>query len=399
MNENPSFPEPLGGIRVVALTHALAGPVCAMLLGDLGADVIKIEPLSGDFLRMAENGTLYVTFNRNMRGLALDLKKEEGRDIALRLTTKAQVLVENYLPGTLDRFGLGYDAIRQINPRIIYCSISGYGQTGPLRDRPGFDPIAQAMSGIMVTTGEPNGPPVRILPAMIDYGAGIHAALAVVLSIMEQQKSGNGQRIDISLLDVAINQMSSFITKYTVSGELPKRMGSGHNAWTPFEAFPTRDGSVLIAVTTDQIWQKFCSALGLVDLANNPRYATLKGRLENRKELVETLRKITHQYESLALESKLSAKDVPCAKLRTIAEIIQEPHVQSRQILENIDYPGLGEFTSVKTPMIISGKSPRTRLKPPLLGEHTKEVLREIGCTPQEIQDLIGRKIVAQKER
>lgn len=389
-------PTPLKGMKVVDLTHAWAGPTCTTLLGDMGADVFKIEPFSGDTFRIAAEGSLFVNMNRNKRGIVVDLKKEEGLQIVQKLLERADIFVENFLPGVVERLGLGYEEVSRLNPGIIYCSISGYGQSGPFRDRPGYDPVAQAMAGIMIAQGEPGGPPVRILPATIDYCAGINVAFAVVISLLERQKTGKGQRIDVSLLDVALNQMSPYVTAYSRTGELPQKMGSGHTAWAPYEAFPARDGMVLIAVITDQMWQNLCKALNLKDMADDPRYSSIPLRRQNREELVKALREITQQYESLELESKLLAMDVPCAKIRNIGEIVEEPHVKMRQILEDVIYPKMGKIKMVKTPIFFFGEPPQTRRQAPLLGEHTKEVLRELGYSDKVIDALIEKKIVLQ---
>jgi crotonobetainyl-CoA:carnitine CoA-transferase CaiB-like acyl-CoA transferase len=367
-----------------------------MLLGDMGAEVIKVESFAGDQFRLPMEGAHFVNFNRNKRGIALDLKKREGKEIVLRLASKADVFVENFLPGALERLGLGYDTISQLNLRIIYCSISGFGQTGPYRERPAYEPILQAMSGIMDTTGESDRPPVRIRPAMIDYCTGLNAAFGIVVSLIEREKTGHGQRIDVALLDVAINPMSPYVTHYKRTGELPKREGSAQPTAAPFQAFETRDGLIYIGAGTDEMWGNLCRALELQDLGSNPRYATRQGRVEHREELAEKLNKVTKEYESQDLENKLLAVDVPCAKIRTIGEIIQEPHVQSRGILEEVEYPMLGKIVTIKTPIFFSGKPTPTRLRAPLLGEHTREVLIELGYSDQEIEDLITKRIVIQ---
>jgi len=389
---------PLQGVKVVDLSHVQAGPTCSMLLGDMGAEVIKVESLTGDQFRLPMNGANFFNFNRNKRGIALDLKKREGKEVVLKLTEKADVLVENFLPGAMDRLGLGYETISQLNPRIIYCSISGFGQTGPYRERPAYEPILQAMSGIMDTTGEPDRPPARIRPAMIDYCTAMNAAFGIAVSLIERQKTGRGQRIDVALLDVAINAMSPYVTQFKRTGELPKRAGSSQPTAAPFQAFETRDGLIYIGAATDEMWKNLCRALGLEGLSSNPRYATRQGRIEHKEELAEELNKVTKQYRSQDLESKLLAMDVPCAKIRTIGEIIQEPHVLSRGLLEEVNYPALGKIVIVKSPIFFSGKSAPTRLRAPLLGEHTKEVLIELGYNDHQIQDMINRGIVKQYE-
>lgn len=387
---------PLDGVKVVDLSHVQSGPICAMVLGDMGAEVIKVESFAGDQFRLPMEGAHFVNFNRNKRGIALDLKKREGKDIVLKLAKKADVFVENFLPGAMDRLGLGYETISQLNPKIIYCSISGFGQTGPYRERPAYEPILQAMSGIMDTTGEPERPPVRIRPAMIDYCTGMNAAFGIVVSLIQREKTGKGQRIDVALLDVAINAMSPYVTQFKRTGELPKREGSAQPTAAPFQAFETCDGLIYIGAGTDEMWRNLCQALGLEELGGNPRYATRQGRIQHRVELAQAVNRVTKEYESQKLENKLLAMDVPCAKIRSIGEIIQEPHVQSRGLLEEADYPTMGKIVTMKTPIFFSGEPTPTRLRAPLLGEHTREVLIELGYSDQEIEDLITKRIVIQ---
>jgi len=390
---------PLENVKVVDLTHAWAGPACSVLLGDMGADVIKVEPLAGDFYRVSMDGSLFVSINRNKRSIALNLKIHEGLQIILRLLKNADVLIENFSPGTMDRIGLGYAEVSKVNPGIIYCSISGFGQNGPYRERRGYDPVAQAMSGIMIATGEPGRPPVRILPAMIDYGAGIHAAYGIVTSLLARQESGRGERIDVSLLDVGINQMAPYITHFSRTGEMPTRAGSGHMSWAPYQAFGTRDGYVLIAVTTEKMWKGLCEALHLNHLGNDVRYSTLKGRVMHKNELVEEMGRMTKDYDSDALEAKLLAAGIPCSKLMNVGEVIEDPHVQMRGLVEDVSYPGMGKIKVVRTPIHFSGGFPETRLKPPLLGQHTTEILREMGYSEQEIRRFIEGGIALQSEQ
>ena len=316
---------PLKGVKVIDFSHAWAGPTCTMLLGDAGADTIKVEPTTGDFYRTAMDGAVFINVNRNKRSIALDLKTNEGRRIALKLLERADVLVENFVPGVMDRLGLGYQTISKMNPRMIYCSISGFGQEGPYHKRPSFDPVAQAMSGIMLATGEPDRPPVRILPPMIDYSAGIHAAYGIVIALLNREQTGKGERIDISLMDIGIVQMGAFVTHYTMTGELPERMGSAHKAWAPYQAFEASDGWVLIAVASDEMWLNLCKVLKLEDLGNDSRYATPQSRRKHRKELAESLTKVTRQYRARELESLLSEAGVPSGQLRNIAEVMEDP--------------------------------------------------------------------------
>lgn len=385
---------PLKGVKVIDFSHAWAGPTCTMLLGDAGADTIKVEPTTGDFYRTAMDGAVFINVNRNKRSIALDLKTNEGRRIALKLLERADVLVENFVPGVMDRLGLGYQTISKMNPRMIYCSISGFGQEGPYHKRPSFDPVAQAMSGIMLATGEPDRPPVRILPPMIDYSAGIHAAYGIVIALLNREQTGKGERIDISLMDIGIVQMGAFVTHYTMTGELPERMGSAHKAWAPYQAFEASDGWVLIAVASDEMWLNLCKVLKLEDLGNDSRYATPQSRRKHRKELAESLTKVTRQYRARELESLLSEASVPSGQLRNIAEVMEDPQVKARHLIDDIEYPGLGKIKVVKNPIFFSGHAPRTQLQAPQLGEHTAAVLAELGYSEAEIQRLEDTGIV-----
>jgi len=385
---------PLKGVKVIDFSHAWAGPTCTMLLGDAGADTIKVEPTTGDFYRTAMDGAVFINVNRNKRSIALDLKTNEGRRIALKLLERADVLVENFVPGVMDRLGLGYQTISKMNPRMIYCSISGFGQEGPYHKRPSFDPVAQAMSGIMLATGEPDRPPVRILPPMIDYSAGIHAAYGIVIALLNREQTGKGERIDISLMDIGIVQMGAFVTHYTMTGELPERMGSAHKAWAPYQAFEASDGWVLIAVASDEMWLNLCKVLKLEDLGNDSRYATPQSRRKHRRELAESLTKVTRQYRARELESLLSEAGVPSGQLRNIAEVMEDPQVKARDLIDDIEYPGLGKIKVVKNPIFFSGHAPRTQLQAPQLGEHTAAVLAELGYSEAEIQRLEDTGIV-----
>jgi crotonobetainyl-CoA:carnitine CoA-transferase CaiB-like acyl-CoA transferase len=385
---------PLKGVKVIDFSHAWAGPTCTMLLGDAGADTIKVEPTTGDFYRTAMDGAVFINVNRNKRSIALDLKTNEGRRIALKLVERADVLVENFVPGVMDRLGLGYPTISKMNPRIIYCSISGFGQEGPYHKRPSFDPVAQAMSGIMLATGEPDRPPVRILPPMLDYSAGIHAAYGIVIALLNREQTGKGERIDISLMDIGIVQMGAFVTHYTMTGELPERMGSAHKAWAPYQAFEASDGWVQIAVASDEMWLNLCKVLKLEDLGNDSRYATPQSRRKHRKELAELLTKVTRQYRARELESLLSEAGVPSGQLRNIAEVVEDPQVKARDLIDDIEYPGLGKIKVVKNPIFFSGHAPRTQLQAPQLGEHTAAVLAELGYSEAEIQRLEDTGIV-----
>jgi len=379
----------LEGVRVIDFTHAWAGPICTMLLGDMGADVVKVEPISGAFMREAMNGAFFITANRNKRGIALNLKSNEGKAIAIKLLENADVAVENFVPGVMDKLGLGYEAVSKLNPRVIYCSISGYGQKGPYCKRPGFDPTAQAVSGIMLVLGESDDrPPVRIPPAIIDYGAGIHSAYGIAIALLDRDRTGKGQHIDVSLMDVGMVQMSLFITHYTMTGEIPRRMGSGHRAYAPYQAFETKDGWVMICIANDQTWKDFCKVLNLDNLFNDPRFATTELRLRYREQVVKAVSRVIRQYEARELETILNDVGIPSGMLRNVAQVIEDHHIQERHILEDMDYPNIGRFKIVKTPIFFNGEAPPTRIKPPQIGEHTVNVLEDLGYSAADIQRL-----------
>ena len=386
----------LEGVKVVDLTSAIAGALGTMVLGDMGADVIKIEPPGGEHYRHAYDGAILLATNRNKRGVALDLRTKEGQEIALKLASKADVFTENFVPGTADRLGLSYDKVSQVNPRIIYCSVSGFGQSGPYSQRPAYDPVAQAMSGIMIATGEADGKPCRQVTSLIDMTGSLYAVIGILGCLLDRERTGKGQRIDVSLLDTAVSAMNYYITHHSFTGKLPSRAGSGHSAWTPYQAFDTKDSPIWIGVSTDKFWVAFCQALKLDELGSDPRYSRDGGRREHRDELVAKVSEICQQYSSAELESRLAAAGVPCGRLLNVGEVSQDPQIQLRQLIEEWDYPGKGKIKTVRTPLMISGELAETRMQTPHLGEHTSQVLAELGYSEKEIQQLIEKGIAVQ---
>ncbi len=398
MENGREYPSPLAGIHILDFSHVQSGPICTVMLADLGAEVVKIEPFIGDQFREPMEGANFFNFNRNKRAMALNLKTPEGKEIVLKLAKRSDVVVENFLPGSMDKLGLGYEAIDRIRPGIIYCSISGFGQDGPFRHRPAYEPILQAMSGIMDSTGEPDRPPVRIRPAMIDYCTGANAAFAITAALLERGKTGKGQRIDIALLDVALYSMAPYVTQYKRRKELPERAGSAQPSGGAIQNFETRDGLVYVVAGTDHMFRNMCRVLNLESVAMDPRYATRKQRADRRAEISEILTRETRKYSSRDLEAKLLAADVACGMVRTVGDIVDEPHVQARAILEEAEYPSLGKIVSVKTPIYFSGKEAPFRRRAPRLGENTTEILKELEYSDEEIQALIGKGAALQAE-
>lgn len=388
----------LEGVNVLELSHVQAGPTCTTLLADMGAEVIKIESFSGDQFRASMGGANFANFNRNKRGISLNLRADEGKEIAYRLVKWADVFVENFLPGAMDRLGFGYEALRDLNPRIVYCSISGFGQTGPFRERPAYEPILQAMTGVMDCTGERDRPPVRVRPAMIDFCTGTNAAFGIASALFARQKTGKGQRIEVSLMDVGIYSMAPYVTHFKKTGELPQREGSALPAAAPHQNFETSDGLVYIGAGPDHAWQSLCKALGLEEMAKDPKYATRDQRGRLREEIARAVGRVVKNFTSQELEERLLSADVACGRVRTIGDIIEEPHVQMRGILEEVDHPVMGRITTVKTPVFIDGKPPQTRLRAPLIGEHTTEILKELGYDERRIEEFVAKGVARQSK-
>ena len=386
---------PLDGIRVIDLTQAIAGPAAGQILGDMGADVIKVEPLTGDHFRPSISGAWVPAVNRNKRGLALDLKTEQGREILWRLVRGADVFMQAFVPGVIDGLGFGYDAVAAANPRLVYLSVSGYGSTGPYSGRAGYDPCIQAETGQMEATGEPGGPPLRSGTAPVDYGTGTWGALGVAMALLQRAKSGQGQHVDLSLFDVGVAMMAHWITNLSRTGEVPQRMGSASQLVVPLQVFATRTQPVYVAATNDRIWRSFCKALDLADLAADPRLGSMADRIASRDWLIPRLEQVFAGLTSAEAVDRLIAAGVPCAPVQSVRELVADPHVQARQSVLERDYPGLGRLMFANSPLRLSEAPVTVRHDGPRLGQHTAEILREVGYGEAEIAAFEKQNIIA----
>jgi formyl-CoA transferase/CoA:oxalate CoA-transferase len=394
VDHSSGFSSPLKGVRVLEISHVQAGPVCGMMLADMGAEVTKVESFAGDMFRHPLEGANFQNFNRNKRAIAVDLKTPEGLEIVLGLAKKSDVLIENFLPGALEKLGLGYEAVRQSNPGIVYGSISGFGLTGAMRHRPAVEPIVQAMSGIMEATGDADRSPVRVRPAMIDYCTGASMAFAIAAALFKRANVGHGEHIDIALFDIALYAMSPYITYYKKRGKLFPRTGSAHPATAPNQNFETNDGFICIVASTDRMWRNLCRALGLSQACSDPRFETQAMRVKHATELGEIVNRETKNHSGLALEGMLLAAGVPCGKVRSIAEILDEPYIEERGLLESSDHRVSDKLETLKTPIFLSGKPAPLRRRAPMLGENTEEILRELGYSAQRIDELVEHDVV-----
>jgi formyl-CoA transferase len=376
--------QPLHGLRVLDLSRVLAGPYCTMVLGDLGADVIKVEPPGGDETRAwgppfaAGESAYYLCVNRNKRGIVVDFKTDDGQATLQELASKSDVLVENFRPGTLARYGLDYDSLRSRNPRLVYCSISGFGQTGPLRERPGYDFMIQAMGGLMSVTGDPHGEPMKVGVAAADLFAGQNAVIAILAALGARDRTGEGQYIDIALFDSQLGWLANVASNYLISGDLPKRHGNAHPNIVPYQSFAAADGWFALAVGNDKQFTRLCELIGQPEWARDDRFATNAARVIHRDALIALLEPLFALRRVDEWLSTLEAADIPCGPINTLEEVFAEPQVSAREMLVTMEHPTIGDLPLVGSPLKFSQTPVQYRLPPPRLGEHTEEILREI---------------------
>ncbi len=397
--------KPLEGVTVLDVTQSVAGPYCTMLLGDLGADVTKIErPEAGDDTRSwgppywNEESTTFLSLNRNKRSIALDMKHEEGQRIMWDLVRRADVLVQNLRTGILERMGFGYEAVRVENPRIVYCSMTAYGNVGPMRDFPGYDPLMQAFGGLMSVTGKPDDAPVRVGTSIMDMGMGMWGVIGILGALQNRERTGEGQLVEMSLYETALSWVPYQIMSYLGTGEVPKRHGSGTAMLAPYEAYPTRDGHILIAAGNNSLWGKLCQVLGLEKLPTDPRFVDNPNRVRNREALFEMLAERMSQDTTETWTERLWDAGVPCSPIRTMDQVVTEPQTEAVDILRPTAHPRIDGYTEVGIPVSWNGARPETRLVPPELGQDTRRILLEIGKSPEEIDGLLAEGAVADNQ-
>ncbi len=387
--------QPLDGIKVIDLTAAMAGPYCTQLLADFGADVLKIEPPGrGDMLRdfgppyLKGESPYYLLNNRNKRSMTLNIRTERGLEIFRKLVTGADVVVENYRPNVKKKLKIDYETLKEINPRLIYCSISGFGQTGPYADRAGFDPIAQGMSGLSSITGWKHSGPVRVGVAIGDSLGGIFGMYGILLALFERERSGQGQKVETSILEGLIAILGFQAAKYFATNERPEPQGNDHAMMSPYGTFKTKDGHMNIAAGNQGMWERLAKVLGLEHLIDDKRFLTVADRVINRPELTQLLEEKLTEKTTKEWEEILNQAGVANGPILFIDEVFQDSQVLHQKMLLEMDHPTIGKIKTIGFPTKLSRTPGQAKLHPPLMGEHTETVLKELGYGPEEIESM-----------
>jgi crotonobetainyl-CoA:carnitine CoA-transferase CaiB-like acyl-CoA transferase len=399
VNDERRPPMALEGIRVLDLTQVMAGPFCTMLLADMGADVIKIEPPDGEYTRKESQiapgvSASFLAVNRNKRGLTLDLKRPEGIDVLRRLVTTADVLVENYRPAVSRRLGIDHETLRALHPRLIYCSISGFGQTGPYASRGGFDLVAQGMSGIMSATGSEDGPPVKIGVPITDLGAALFATLGILSALRARHRTGRGQLVDTSLFEAGVALSQWEATEYWYTGLVPRRLGTAHRLNAPYQALRASDGHFTVGAANDRLFPRFAALLGLPHLPDDPRFADVPRRLRHRAELQAAIEAVTVRESRAHWLARCEAAGIPAGPIYSVPEAHADPHAQARGMVQELPHPDLGRVKTLGNPVKMSRTPPTLRRAAPGLGADTDGVLRELGFDAREVEALRAQRVI-----
>jgi formyl-CoA transferase len=394
-------PRALAGLRVLDQTHVMAGPFCAMLLADMGAEVVKIEPPGGEAARAVDLQAApgvpaaFLAMNRNKRGLGLDLERPEGGAIFKKLAATADVLVENYRPGVARRLGLDYDTLAAVNPRLIYCSISGFGRTGPYAGRGADDLIAQGMSGIMSATGSDAGPPVKVGVPITDLGAGLFAVFGILCALRARHVTGRGQLVDTSLFEAGLALSAWEATEYWYTGQVPRGLGTAHRLNAPYQAFRARDGHFTVGAANNNLFPRFCALLGLDHLVADSRFGTVANRLRHRTELEPLIEAVTVKQPRAHWLERCEAAGVPAGPIYSVPEALDDPHARARGMVQELTHPQAGRVKGLGNPVKMSRTPPTMVKAAPTLGEDTDAILRELGLPVSEIAALRAEGVVA----
>jgi crotonobetainyl-CoA:carnitine CoA-transferase CaiB-like acyl-CoA transferase len=393
--------KPLVGIRILDMTKVLAGPLCTQYLADLGAEVIKVETVQGgdDTRRWPPfrdgTGSIFLSVNRNKRSLAVDLKTPEGQAIVHKLAAASDVVLESNGTGVAERLRIDYDTLKPLNPRMIYCSISGFGRSGPMAGALGYDVILQAFSGIMGISGETGGGPIRSPFSPVDQTTGLHAVSGIMAALMRRGQTGEGCRFEVSLFETAMSFMNYTFGIYWEKGVEPEKCGSGHESLVPYQAFEASDKPVLIGVANDNLWRRFCGAVGRTDLTEDPRFVTIGDRAANRAACVGIVQDIVRTRTRDEWLILLNQIGVPCAPINTLGEALEHPHTAARGLVQEYEHPVLGPVKTIGQPIVFDGERAGVGTPPPMLGQHSRDVLRELGFADTDIDTLIAAGTVA----
>ena len=383
--------QPLKGTRVLDLTRVLAGPLCTQTLGLLGAEVIKIEGVGdGDEMRhwppfKGDTGTAFLAYNRGKKSISLDLKKSESRDLVRRLIAKSDVVIESGSTGAMDRLGLGYEDARKLRPDLVYCSISGFGRVGPLKDAKGYDLMLQAFSGIMAMTGEAGGEPVRSPFSPIDQVTGHHAVVGILGALLQRAQTREGALVEVSLLETATHLVAYHLQAFWETKKLPERIGCGHPSLVPYQPFETADKPILIGVANDALWRSFCREFDIAAVGAEDRFATNRARVQNRAEAVALVQEVIGNSPSETLITRLIAAGIPCSPINSLGDLAEHAQLDALGMFQQSDHPTLGLINVVAPPITFNRTKADVGSAAPTLGEHTREVLADLGCSPEEV--------------